>query len=205
MQLFIVSFFERQHSYYCYSIIDYILISPFTIIKNNNYIKEFTKKINNIIIVYKKINEEYINRFTEQNIFYLENYIKLFNIVINNKIGLISNIKIDNEVFEKNTNILFNNNKNMQNLYLDMINNLLENIKKNGGNQSLEKFFEQNKGKSKNKINMIKITGENLERISNVSNCSSKIIDNYSEKPSFYGFLKSDDIPPDMSFGDDDI
>ena len=205
MQLFIVSFFERQHCYYCYSIIDYILISPFAIIKNNNYIKEFTKKINNIIIVYQKINEEYINRFTEQNIFYLDNYIKLFNIVINNKIGLVNNVKIDNEVFEKNTNILFNNNKNMQNWYLDMINNLLEKIKKNGGNQSLEKFFEQNKNKTKNKINMIKINGENIERISNVSNCSSKIIDNYSEKPSFYGFLKNDDIPPDMSFGDDDI
>ena len=52
---------------------------------------------------------------------------------------------------------------------------------------------------------MIKLTGENLERISNISNSSSKIIDNYSEKSSFYGFLKNDDGPPDMSFGDDDI
>ena len=205
IQLFIVSFFERQHCYYCYSIIDYILMSPFMIIKNNNYIKDFTKKINNIIEIYKKINEEYINRFTEQNIFYLDNYIKLFNIFINNKINLGNNIKIDNEVYEKNTNILFNNDKKMQNVYLDMINNLLEKIKKNGeGNQSLEKFFE-NRNKGKNKINMIKLTGDNLERISNISNCSSRIIDNYSEKPSFYGFLRNDECPPDMSFGDDDI
>ena len=29
MQLFLVSFFERQHSYYCFSILDYILSSPF--------------------------------------------------------------------------------------------------------------------------------------------------------------------------------
>ena len=180
-------------------------MSPFMIIKNNNYIKDFTKKINNIIEIYKKINEEYINRFTEQNIFYLDDYIKLFNIVINNKINLGNNIKIDNEVYEKNTNILFNNDKKMQNVYLDMINNLLEKIKKNGeGNQSLEKFFE-NRNKGKNKINMIKLTGDNLERISNISNCSSRIIDNYSEKPSFYGFLRNDECPPDMSFGDDDI
>ena len=48
-QLFIVSFFERQHCYYCYSIIDYILISPFTVIKNNDYIKDFTQKIKNKI------------------------------------------------------------------------------------------------------------------------------------------------------------
>ena len=32
-QLFVVSFFERQHCYYCYSIIDYILISPFLLLK----------------------------------------------------------------------------------------------------------------------------------------------------------------------------
>ena len=204
MQLFIVSFFERQHCYYCYSILDYILISPFMIIKNNNYIKEYINNINNVIEVYKKINEEYINRFTEQNIFYLDNYIKLFNIIIDNKININNNIKIDNEVYNKNTNILFNNNKEMQNIYLVMINNLLEKIQKNG-NQSLDKFFEQNKNRVKNKVNMIKIAGDNLERISNVSNSSSKIIDNYSEKPSFYGFLKNDDGPPDMSFGDDEI
>ena len=205
MQLFIVSFFERQHCYYCYSIIDYILISPFNIIKNNNYIKEFTKKINNTIEVYKNINEEYINRFTEQNIFYLNNYIKLFNILINNKINLGNNIKIENEAFEENTKILFNNDKKMQNAYLTMINNLIEKIQKNQGNQSIEKFIEQNKNKAKNKINMIKLTGDNLERISNISNCSSRIIDNYSEKPSFYGFIRSDDCPPDMSFGEEDI
>ena len=87
-----------------------------------------------------------------------------------------------------------------------MINILLEKAQKDGqNNQSLEKFFEQNKNKGKNKINMIKLTGDNLERISNVSNCSSKIIDNYSEKPSFYGFLKNDEGPPDMSFGEDDL
>ena len=206
MQLFIVSFFERQHCYYCYSIIDYILISPFTIIKNNNYIKDYSKKINNVIEAYKKINEEYINKFTEQNIFYLDNYIKLFNIIINNKINISNNLKIDNEVYEKNTNLLFNNNKEVQNLYLDMINNLLEKIQKNGNvNQSLEKFFEKNKNKGKKQINMIKLSGENLERLSNISNCSSRIIDNYSEKPSFYGFLRNDDCPPEMSFGDDDI
>ena len=205
-QLFIVSFFERQHCYYCYSIIDYILLSPFMIIKDNNYIKDYTNKINNIIEVYKKINEEYINRFTEQNIFYLDNYIKLFNIIINNKMNISNDIKIDNQVYEKNTNILFNNNKEVQNLYLDMIKNLLEKIQKNGnGNQSLEKFFEQNKSKGKNKINMIKLTGDNVERISNISNCSSRIIDNYSEKPSFFGFLRNDECPPDMSFGEDDI
>ena len=204
MQLFIVSFFERQHCYYCYSILDYILISPFMIIKNNNYIKDFTKRINKIIEVYKKINEEYINRFTDQNIFYLKNYIKLFNLIINNKISFGSNIKIDNEIFEKNTNILFNN-KQTQNVYLNMINKLLEKIQNNQVNQSNEKIFDQNKNKGKNKINTIKLTGENLERISNSSNCSSRIIDNYSEKPSFYGFLRSDDMPPDMSLGDDDI
>ena len=206
MQLFYVSFFERQHCYYCFSIIDYIMISPFVIIKNNNYIKEFSKKINNIIEVYKKINEDYINRFTEQNIFYLDNYIKLFNLVINNKTNINSNIQIDKEVFEKNTNILFGSNKQSKNIYLDMINNLFEKIQKNSlGNQSIEKLLEQNRNKGKNKVNMIKLTGDNYERISNISNSSSKIIDNYSEKPSFYGFLRSDDIPPDMSFGDEDL
>ena len=30
-------------------------------------------------------------------------------------------------------------------------------------------------------------------------------MENYSEKPSFYGFLRNDDCPPEMSFGDDDI
>ena len=205
MQLFIVSFFERQHCYYCYSILDYILISPFMIIKNNNIIKDFNKRINNTIELYKKINEEYINRFTEQNIFYLDNYIKLFNLVISNKISLGRNIKIDNNVYEKNTNILFNNDKKMQNIYFEMINNLLEKIKKNGEEiQNVEKLYDC-KNKGKNKINMIKLTGDNLERISNASNCSSRIIDNYSEKPSFYGFLRNDECPPDMSFGDDDI
>ena len=203
--MFIVSFFERQHCYYCYSILDYILISPFIVIKNNNIIKDFNKRINNTIELYKKINEEYINRFTEQNIFYLDNYIKLFNLVTNNKISLGRNIKIDNNVYEKNTNILFNNDKKIQNIYFEMINNLLEKIKKNGEDiQSVEKLYES-KNKGKNKINMIKLTGDNLERISNVSNCSSRIIDNYSEKPSFYGFLRNDECPPDMSFGDDDI
>ena len=86
-----------------------------------------------------------------------------------------------------------------------MINKLLEKIQNNQVNQSNEKIFDQNKNKGKNKINTIKLTGENLERISNSSNCSSRIIDNYSEKPSFYGFLRSDDMPPDMSLGDDDI
>ena len=205
IQLFILSFFERQHCYYCFSILDYILISPFMIIKNNNFIKDFIKKINNTIEIYKTINEEYINRFTEQNIFYLDNYIKLFNLVINDKINLGCNIKIDNEIYEKNTNVLFNDDKKIQNIYFVMINNLLEKIKKNReGNHCLEKFFE-NKSKGKNKINMIKLTGDNLERISNISNCSSRIIDNYSEKPSFYGLLRNDECPPDMSFGDDDI
>ena len=42
--------------------------------------------------------------------------------------------------------------------------------------------------------------GDNYDKISNVSNASSKIIDNYSEKPSFYGFLKSEECPADMPF-----
>ena len=205
MQLFIVSFFERQHCYYCHSIIDYILISPFVALKTNTYIQDFTKKINQVIEVYKKINEEYINRFTEQNIFYLDNYIKLFDMVISNRIHIGNNLNLDNDNFEKNTNLLFNNNKQAQNVYLTMINNLFEKIKNFSGNESLEKFFEQNKNKGKNKINMIKISGDNVERISNISNCSSKIIDNYSEKPSFYGFLRNDECPPDISFGDDDV
>ena len=70
IQLFLVSFFERQHCYYCFSILDYIFSSPFMIIKNNNYIKEYIKKIDNIIEIYKKVNEEYINKFTEQTFFY---------------------------------------------------------------------------------------------------------------------------------------
>jgi hypothetical protein len=206
-QLFIVSFFERQHSYYCFSILDYILSSPFMIIKNNNYMKEHTKNINNLMEVYKKINEEYINKFTEQTYFYLDNYIKLFNIIINNKIYLINNIKLDLENFNKNTNILFDKDNQKQKFYSDLINDLLENLKKINENNDLnpEKLLEK-KIKTKNKINLIKLNGDNNDLISsNVSNASSKIIDNYSERPSFYGYLKSEECPLDMSFEDEDI
>ena len=204
MQLFLVSFFERQHCYYCFSILDYIFSSPFMIIKNNNYIKEYIKKIDNIIEIYKKVNEEYINKFTEQTFFYIDNYIKLFNIIINNKIYLNNNIQLDKNVFDKNTNILFDKDTKKQSIYLDMINELLEKIKKINSEFNSEKLFEQ-KLKSKNKINLIKLSGDNYDMISSVSNASSKIIENYSEKPSFYGFLKSDNCPPEMSFGDEDI
>ena len=204
MQLFLVSFFERQHCYYCFSILDYIFSSPFMIIKNNNYIKEYIKKIDNIIEIYKKVNEEYINKFTEQTFFYIDNYIKLFNIIINNKIYLNNNIQLDKNVFDKNTNILFDKDTKKQSIYLDMINELLEKIKKINSEFNSEKLFEQ-KLKSKNKINLIKLSGDNYDMISSVSNASSKIIENYSEKPSFYGFLKNDNCPPEMSFGDEDI
>ena len=204
MQLFLVSFFERQHCYYCFSILDYIFSSPFMIIKNNNYIKEYIKKIDNIIEIYKKVNEEYINKFTEQTFLYIDNYIKLFNIIINNKIYLNNNIQLDKNVFDKNTNILFDKDTKKQSIYLDMINELLEKIKKINSEFNSEKLFEQ-KLKSKNKINLIKLSGDNYDMISSVSNASSKIIENYSEKPSFYGFLKNDNCPPEMSFGDEDI
>ena len=204
IQLFLVSFFERQHCYYCFSILDYIFSSPFMIIKNNNYIKEYIKKIDNIIEIYKKVNEEYINKFTEQTFFYIDNYIKLFNIIINNKIYLNNNIQLDKNVFDKNTNILFDKDTKKQSIYLDMINELLEKIKKINSEFNSEKLFEQ-KLKSKNKINLIKLSGDNYDMISSVSNASSKIIENYSEKPSFYGFLKNDNCPPEMSFGDEDI
>ena len=204
MQLFLVSFFERQHCYYCFSILDYIFSSPFMIIKNNNYIKEYIKKIDNIIEIYKKVNEEYINKFTEQTFFYIDNYIKLFNIIINNKIYLNNNIQLDKNVLDKNTNILFDKDTKKQSIYLDMINELLEKIKKINSEFNSEKLFEQ-KLKSKNKINLIKLSGDNYDMISSVSNASSKIIENYSEKPSFYGFLKNDNCPPEMSFGDEDI
>ena len=85
-----------------------------------------------------------------------------------------------------------------------MINELLEKIKKINSEFNSEKLFEQ-KLKSKNKINLIKLSGDNYDMISSVSNASSKIIENYSEKPSFYGFLKNDNCPPEMSFGDEDI
>ena len=115
-------------------------------------------------------------------------------------------MKLNKDVFEKNTNILFDNDKKTQNIYLDMINNLLEKMNKSIEiKNSLKSSFDQNKNKGKKKINMIKISGDNLERISNVSNCSSKVIDNYSEKPSFFGFLKNDEVPPDMSFEEEDI
>ena len=204
IQLFLVSFFERQHCYYCFSILDYILSSPFMIIKNNNYVKDHINKIYNLIEVYKKTNEEYINKFTEQTFFYLDNYIKLFNIIINNKLNIINNIKIDTDVFTKNTNILFNKDKDKQKVYLDMINSLLEKIKNNNNDLNTERLFDK-KLKTKNKINLIKLSGDNYDMISNLSNASSKIIDNYSEKPSFYGYLKSEDCPPDMSFEDEDM
>mgnify|MGYP007101911511 CR=1 FL=1 len=204
MQLFNVSFFERQHCYYCFSILDYILSSPFMIIKNNDYIKENIEKINNLIEVYKKVNEEYVNKFTEQTFFYLNNYIKLFNIIINNKIYINNNIKIDLDTFNKNTEILFDKDDKKQKVYFDMINNLLETIQKCKIECDKEKLFEK-KIKAKNKINLIKLSGDNYDKISNVSNASSKIIDNYSEKPSFYGFLKSEECPPDMSFDDEEL
>ena len=207
MQLFVTSFFERQHCYYCFSILDYILSSPFMIIKNNEYIEKQTKNINILIEAYKKINEKYINKFTEQTFFYLDNYIKLFNIIINNKIYLINNIKLDLENFNKNTNILFDKDNQKQKFYLDLINDLLENLKKINENNDLnpEKLLEK-KIKTKNKINLIKLNGDNNDLISsNVSNASSKIIDNYSERPSFYGYLKSEECPLDMSFEDEDI
>ena len=59
--------------------------------------------------------------------------------------------------------------------------------------------------KAKNKINLIKINGDNYDMTSNLSNASSRIIDDYSEKPSFYGYLKSEECPPDISFEDEDI
>ena len=204
MQLFNVSFFERQHCYYCFSILDYILSSPFMIIKNNDYIKENIEKINNLIEVYKKVNEEYVNKFTEQTFFYLDNYIKLFNIIINNRIYLNNNIKLDTDIFIKNTNILFNKDEHKQKVYLDMINDLLEKIKKNNFDLNTERLFEK-KIAAKNKVNMIKLNGDNCDLISSLSNTSSKIIDNYSEKPSFYGYLKSEECPPDMSFEDEDM
>ena len=204
MQLFLVSFFERQHSYYCFSILDYILSSPFKIIKNNDYIKEQTKDINNLIEIYTNVNEEYINKFTEQTFFYLDNYIKLFNIIINNKIYLNNNINLEKDIFKQNTNILFDKNDKKQKIYIDMINNLIEKIKKNNIDLNPEKLFEK-KIRTKNRINLIKLSGENYDKLSSLSNASSRIIDNYSEKPSFYGFLKSDDCPPDMSFEDEDI
>ena len=204
MQLFLVSFFERQHSYYCFSILDYILSSPFMIIKSNDYIKEQIKNINNLIEIFKNVNEEYINKFTEQTFFYLDNYIKLFNIIINNKIYVNNNINLEKDIFKKNTNILFDNDDKKQNIYLDMINNLIEKIKKNNNDFNPEKLFEK-KIRTKNRINLIKLSGENYDKLSNLSNVSSRIIDNYSERPSFYGFLKSEECPPDMSFEDEDI
>ena len=203
-QLFLVSFFERQHCYYCFSILDYILTSPFMIIKNNNFIKNYTKKITNLIEVYRRINEEYISKFSEQTFFYLDNYIKLFNIIINNKSDLINNIKLDTDVFKQNTEVLFDKDNNKQKIYLDMINNLLEKVNKGNIDFNTEKLFKE-KIKGKNKINLIKLNGENFDKISSLSNTSSKIIDNYSERPSFYGFLKNDDRPPEMSFEDEDI
>ena len=203
-QLFLVSFFERQHCYYCFSILDYILTSPFMIIKNNNFIKNYTRKITNLIEVYRRINEEYISKFSEQTFFYLDNYIKLFNIIINNKSDLINNIKLDTDVFKQNTEVLFDKDNNKQKIYLDMINNLLEKVNKGNIDFNTEKLFKE-KIKGKNKINLIKLNGENFDKISSLSNTSSKIIDNYSERPSFYGFLKNDDRPPEMSFEDEDI
>ena len=203
MQLFLVSFVERQHCFYCFSILDYILSSPFLIIKKNNYIKDHINKINNLIEVYKRTNEEYINKFTEQTFFYLDNYIKLFNIIINNKLYLNNNIKLDKEVFIKNTKILFNKDNEKQKIYLEMINDLLEKVN-NNNDSNTERLFDK-KIKAKNKINLIKINGDNYDMTSNLSNASSRIIDNYSEKPSFYGYLKSEECPPDISFEDEDI
>ena len=204
MQLFLVSFVERQHCFYCFSILDYILSSPFLIIKKNNYIKDHINKINNLIEVYKRTNEEYINKFTEQTFFYLDNYIKLFNIIINNKLYLINNIKLDKEVFIKNTKILFNKDNEKQKIYLEMINDLLEKVNNNNNDSNTERLLDK-KIKAKNKINLIKINGDNYDMTSNLSNASSRIIDNYSEKPSFYGYLKSEECPPDISFEDEDI
>ena len=203
MQLFLVSFVERQHCFYCFSILDYILSSPFLIIKKNNYIKDHINKINNLIEVYKRTNEEYINKFTEQTFFYLDNYIKLFNIIINNKLYLNNNIKLDKEVFIKNTKILFNKDNEKQKIYLEMINDLLEKVN-NNNDSNTERLFDK-KIKAKNKINLIKINGDNYDMTSNLSNASSRIIDNYSEKPSFYGYLKTEECPPDISFEDEDI
>ena len=204
MQLFLVSFVERQHCFYCFSILDYILSSPFLIIKKNNYIKDHINKINNLIEVYKRTNEEYINKFTEQTFFYLDNYIKLFNIIINNKLYLNNNIKLDKEVFIKNTKILFNKDNEKQKIYLEMINDLLEEVNNNNNDSNTERLLDK-KIKAKNKINLIKINGDNYDMTSNLSNASSRIIDNYSEKPSFYGYLKSEECPPDISFEDEDI
>ena len=204
MQLFLVSFVERQHCFYCFSILDYILSSPFLIIKKNNYIKDHINKINNLIEVYKRTNEEYINKFTEQTFFYLDNYIKLFNIIINNKLYLINNIKLDKEVFIKNTKILFNKDNEKQKIYLEMINDLLEKVNNNNNDSNTERLLDK-KIKAKNKINLIKINGDNYDMTSNLSNASSRIIDNYSEKPSFYGYLKTEECPPDISFEDEDI
>ena len=85
-------------------------------------------------------------------------------------------------------------------IYLEIINKTLENIQKSKENQNV---FEINT--IKNKINTIRLSNDYNERISNISNGSSRIIDNCSEKQSFLGFLKNDDCPPDMSFDDEDL
>ena len=212
MQMFIVSFFERQNSSYCYSIIDYIMESPFLILKNNKYIKEYSNKIAKIFDCYKIINEEYINQFTKQNIFYLDQYIKLFTELIFNINRSNESISVSNDSFLKNTNVLFDNEKKTQEVYLSKINQLMELINK--GNKNKEKKCNINMAnpdiividnlKNKSKINTIKLPGNNMERMSNISNSSSKVIENYSEKPSFIGFIGNDDVPPDMSFDEDE-
>ena len=212
MQMFILSFFERQHSSYCYSIIDYIMESPFLILKNNEYIKEYINKISKIFDCYKIINEDYINQFTKQNIFYLDQYIKMFSEIIFNAHNPNESISINNDSFLKNTNILFDNEKKTQEIYLAKVNELMEIINKR--NKEKEKEYNinianpdiivLNKTKNKNKINTIKLPINNMERMSNISNNSSKVIENYSEKPSFIGFIGSDDVPPNMSFDEDE-
>ena len=214
MLMFIVSFFERQHSSYCYSIIDYIMESPFLILKNNEYIKKYTNKINAIFDCYKIINEEYINQFTKQNIFYLDQYIKLFSEIIFNVTNSNESVSINNESFLKNTNILFDNEKKTQEIYLAKVNELMELINKGNKKKEKERNVDINNpdiillkhltNNNRNKINTIKLPGSNMERMSNISNNSSKVIENYSDRPSFIGFIGSDDVPPDMSFDEDE-
>ena len=113
------------------------------IIKNNNFIKNYTRKITNLIEVYRRINEEYISKFSEQTFFYLDNYIKLFNIIINDKSDLINNIKLDTDVFKQNTELLFDKDNNKQKIYLDMIYNLLEKVNKGNIDFNTEKLFKE--------------------------------------------------------------
>ncbi len=222
-QLFMSSFYERQCSNYYESIINYILTSPFLILKENKNIKEFNNNLSLLIYSYKKTNEEYIEQISEQNVYYIDNYMKLFKSMIFNKIdrrnsyikGNQSVYKlteiIDNNKFKQNTSTIFNC-KSAQDIYLKMINQTItivnEDIKKkekeiNDSEKPLNNPKIKLRVKGKNKINLLKISGDNFDKISEHSNRSSRVIDNYSDKPSFYGLIGGDDCPSGMSFEED--